>query len=79
MPEPVLLVEKKDGIAILTLNRPDKMNAMSYELRRALNDELEAIHNDKDIGVVILTGNGKAFCAGLDLKEMGDPEKRKPL
>ena len=43
MPEPVLLVEKKDGIAILTLNRPDKMNAMSYELRRALNDELEAI------------------------------------
>ena len=71
MPEPVLLVEKKDGIATLTLNRPDQMNALSIELRRALADTLEALRTDTEIGVVILTGAGRAFCAGLDLKEMG--------
>lgn len=76
MPEPVLLVEKKDGIATLTLNRPEKLNALSYELRRALTDTLEDIHTDTDIGVVILTGAGRAFCAGLDLNEMSDPETR---
>lgn len=73
MSEPVLLVDRKDGIATLTLNRPDKLNALSMELLRALVDELERLRNDPDIGVVILTGAGRAFCAGLDLKEMGDP------
>jgi enoyl-CoA hydratase len=77
MSEPVLLVEKKDGIAILTLNRPDQLNALSMELRQALQDELESIRTDTSVRVVILTGAGRAFCAGLDLKEMGDPERRK--
>ena len=67
----VLIVEKKDGIATLTLNRPEQMNALSMELRRMLVEELEALRYDEDIGVVILTGAGRAFCAGLDLKEMG--------
>ncbi len=71
MPEPVLLVDKQDGIATLTLNRPDQMNALSLELRRALEAELVALRTDREIGVVILTGAGRAFCAGLDLKEMG--------
>lgn len=73
MSEPVLLVDRKDGIATLTLNRPDKLNALSMELLQALVDELERLRNDPEIGVVILTGAGRAFCAGLDLKEMGDP------
>lgn len=73
MSEPVLLVEKKDGIAILTLNRPEKMNALSLPLRKALAEELEDISTDRTIGVVILTGAGPAFCAGLDLKELSDP------
>lgn len=78
MSEPVLLVEKKDGIATLTLNRPDQMNALSAELLRALADEFEAIRKDDSVGVVILTGAGdRAFCAGLDLKEMGSEEGRK--
>lgn len=77
MPEPVLLVEKHDGTAVLTLNRPAKMNALSYELRRALTDELTHLQTDNDIGVVILTGNGRAFCAGLDLTEMTNPETRR--
>ena len=67
----VLIVERKDGIATLTLNRPEQMNALSMELRRMLVEELEALRYDEDIGVVILTGAGRAFCAGLDLKEMG--------
>ena len=54
----VLPVDIKDGIATLTLNRPDKMNAMTYELRQALADELHFIANDREIGVVILTGAG---------------------
>ena len=74
MPEPILLVDKSDGIATLTLNRPDQLNALSVELREALADELENLRTDQDIGVVILTGAGRAFCAGLDLKEMGNPD-----
>ena len=71
MSQSVLLVEKKDGIATLTLNRPEQMNALSMELRRLLAEELDALRHDDEIGVVILTGAGRAFCAGLDLKEMG--------
>ena len=78
MPEPVLLVEKQDGIAILTLNRPDQMNALSLELRLAFQEEIVRLRNDPDIGVVILTGAGRAFCAGLDLKEMGSADTPKP-
>lgn len=76
MSEPVLLVEKKGGIATLTLNRPKQMNALSTELIKALSDAVTELRGDKDVGVVILTGAGKAFCAGLDLKEMGDTENR---
>ena len=67
MTNAVLLVDKGEGIATLTLNRPEKMNALSYPLRRALADELAAIAEDDSIGVVILTGAGRAFCAGLVL------------
>ena len=79
MNDAVLLVEKRDRIATLTLNRPEKMNALSYALRRALADELTRIATDGEIGVVILTGAGRGFCAGLDLAEMADPESRGPL
>jgi enoyl-CoA hydratase len=71
MSEPVLLVERSDGVATLTLNRPDQMNALSLELRRALEDTLTELRTNREIKVVILTGAGRAFCAGLDLKEMG--------
>ncbi len=77
MNAPVLLVDKRDGIATLTLNRPDQLNALSLELRQRLHEELESIRTDREIRAVILTGAGRAFCAGLDLKEMGDPEARR--
>jgi len=71
MSEPVLLVDRSDGIATLTLNRPRVMNALSRELRRALADAFAAIEADDGVGVVVLTGAGRAFTAGLDLKELG--------
>ena len=77
MQQRVLLVEKKDGIATLTLNRPDQMNALSLELRWELQAALEDIGADPEVGVVVLTGAGEAFCSGLDLKEMGSPVKER--
>lgn len=71
MDEDVLLVAKQDGIATLTLNRPKAMNALSRALRRALIRTFDALASDSETRVVILTGAGRAFCAGLDLKELG--------
>ncbi|MBU6281186.1 enoyl-CoA hydratase [bacterium] len=72
MTEPVLLVEAEDGIATVTLNRPGAMNALSRELRVALEGAFRSLAADPAVGVVILTGAGdRAFCAGLDLKELG--------
>ena len=67
----VLLVDKSESIATLTLNRPQAMNALSTELRKALVDAFGDVSRDESIAAVILTGAGKAFCAGLDLKEIG--------
>jgi len=68
--EPILLRDDADGIATLTLNRPEKFNAMSTELMGLFQDELDKLANDKSIRVVIIAGAGKAFCAGHDIKEM---------
>ena len=70
MSEPVITVEKKDQIAIVTLNRPKAMNALSTELRLAIQDTFADLKNDTSLAVAILTGAGRAFCAGLDLKEL---------
>mgnify|MGYP003634000792 FL=1 len=66
-----VLLEKHEGYAIVTLNRPQAMNALSRELRRDFVAAFTACSDDPGIRVVILTGNGKAFCAGFDLKELG--------
>lgn len=70
MSEPVLLIEKSDSIATLTLNRPLAMNALSRELRAALTAAFADLEEDPETAVVVLTGAGQAFCAGLDLKEL---------
>ncbi|MGH1591059.1 enoyl-CoA hydratase [Methylobacterium phyllosphaerae] len=73
---PVLLRSDADGIATLTLNRPQSRNALSMALMGALQDELDAIRQDPAVRVVILQGAGPAFCAGHDLKEMrADPSR----
>ncbi len=72
MSEDVLLVEHAgDGLAIVTLNRPQNMNALSLALRGRLAETFVALEDDPAVRVVILTGAGRAFCAGLDLKELG--------
>lgn len=68
---PVLLTEISEGVALVTLNRPGAMNALSVELRRALAGAFHAVARNAEVGAVILTGAGRAFCAGLDLKELG--------
>jgi 2-(1,2-epoxy-1,2-dihydrophenyl)acetyl-CoA isomerase len=66
-----LVLEKhEDGVATLTLNRPDKLNALSTDLAVALNETLARVGVDKNVHAVVLTGAGRAFCAGGDLVEI---------
>jgi enoyl-CoA hydratase/carnithine racemase len=70
MEENILLKEAKEGVVLLTLNRPGVMNSLSFDLLRTLQKEVEAIRFMPDVRVVIITGAGeKAFCSGADLKE----------
>ena len=67
---PVLLRQDVDGVATLTMNRPKQYNALSAALLAELQNSLEAIAADSSVRVVVIAGNGPAFCAGHDLKEM---------
>ena len=67
---PLVLVERREGIAFLTLNRPAQYNALSEQMLAALERALESLAADASVGVVVLGGAGKAFCAGHDLKQM---------
>ena len=71
MADPVVLVEKSGGIATVTLNRPDAMNAVSSQLSQELSQAFVDLQEDEEVGVAIVTGAGRAFCAGMDLKELG--------
>lgn len=86
----VLLIDTTDRVRTLTLNRPQSRNALSSALRTALFGALRAAEADDTVDVVILTGTDPVFCAGLDLKELGDstelpdispqwPEMTKPV
>lgn len=68
---PVLLEKVEQGIALLAMNRPDKLNALNNDLAMALNQSLERIGKDESVRVVVLTGAGRAFCAGGDLAVIG--------
>ncbi len=68
--EQILLRHDEGGIATLTLNRPKQYNALSEELLRELQGALENIEQDDSVRVVVIAGNGPAFCAGHDLKQM---------
>lgn len=66
-----LLVEIRDGIAVLTLNRPERLNALSQAMIDAAIAALERCHADPAVGCIVLTGAGRGFCAGGDVKAMG--------
>lgn len=68
-PGPVLLLDVTDGVATVTLNRPDAMNALDTELKGALLAALQQVAQDPAVRCVVLTGSGRAFCVGQDLRE----------
>ena len=77
--EPVLLRSDAEGVVGLTLNRPGAYNALSRELLAALQVELDRIRDDPAVRIVVITGKGRAFCAGHDLKEMAGERERERL
>ena len=68
--QPILLREDRDGVCTLTMNRPQQMNLLTAEMLSALQKEFDSFKSDKKVRVVVLTGAGKGFCAGHDLKEI---------
>lgn len=64
-----LIVEFENGVCVLTLNRPEKRNAMNPTLGEEITDALEHLRNDDRCAVLVITGAGESFCAGMDLKE----------
>lgn len=75
-----LKVEQADGIATITLNRPEKKNAMNPQMHREMCQLLSELRDDRNLRVIVLTGSGDSFCAGQDLKEFfaetyGKPEE----
>ena len=69
MPDTVVRTEPVPGVAVLTLSRPDRLNAMSHELVADLHAALDDVGAHGAVRVVVLTGEGRGFCAGLDLKD----------
>jgi enoyl-CoA hydratase/carnithine racemase len=67
-----VLVEKKDHIGTITLNRPERMNTISGSMLAAFSESLIAFSRDDDVRVILITGAGRAFCAGLDLQDQMD-------
>jgi len=66
---PDLLYEKRGHTAVITLNRPDRLNAISGPMLRELSERLVEADRDNDVRAIIITGSGRGFCAGLDLKD----------
>ncbi|HEX6116597.1 MAG TPA: enoyl-CoA hydratase/isomerase family protein [Solirubrobacterales bacterium] len=81
MPAPGLLsIERRDEVALVTLQRPEKRNALSIELRTELADAFASLGDDEDVGCIVLTGAGQAFCSGMDVTQFGgDLENRARL
>lgn len=77
MSEPTVLLNVKENIATITLNRPQALNAYNYEMHDALLAALETVDNDDQARAVVLTGQGRGFCAGMDLSAGKETFNRK--
>jgi enoyl-CoA hydratase/carnithine racemase len=76
----LLEIERRDGVALVTLNRPEKRNALSIEMRVELGEAFTALGADDEVGCVVLTGAGPAFCSGMDTTQFGgDAENKRRL
>jgi 2-(1,2-epoxy-1,2-dihydrophenyl)acetyl-CoA isomerase len=69
---PDLIETIEDGVATLTLNRPEALNALSEGIRVGLTESIQRLGADPSVGCIVLTGNGRGFCAGGDVKSMGE-------
>jgi 2-(1,2-epoxy-1,2-dihydrophenyl)acetyl-CoA isomerase len=69
-----ILLTIENNVALITLNRPEVFNSFNREMAIKLQDILDACEKDDNVRAIVLTGNGKAFCAGQDLKEVTSPE-----
>ena len=67
-----LLETVKDGVAVLTMNRPDRLNALSGEMLDTMLEALPRLADDPNVGCIVLTGAGRGFCAGGDVKAMAE-------
>ena len=67
----LLSIERRDEVALVTLQRPEKRNALSIDLRVELADAFRALGEDREVGCIVLTGAGPAFCAGMDVTQFG--------
>ena len=72
MPDAVLVERPRPQVAVIRLNRPEKLNAMNIDLVDGIHDALDEVDADNDIRVVILTGAGRGFCSGADLTGFGE-------
>jgi enoyl-CoA hydratase len=76
----LLSIERRDEVALVTLQRPEKRNALSIELRTELADAFGSLGEDDGVGAIVLTGAGDAFCSGMDVTQFGgDIENRTKL
>src|SRR6202163_3726013 len=74
-----VVVHIHDGVGLIQLNRPEKMNAIGALTRKQLGDAIKQVERDENVRVVVLTGSGRAFCSGADVTEMvGDGQMRTP-
>ena len=64
------LYEQRDGIATITLNRPERLNAITFEVYHELTDFFASLYDKKDVRVVVITGAGRAFCSGGDVRDI---------
>src|SRR5215207_11332788 len=69
-PASFLYEQDEHGVATITLNRPERLNALTFEVYRELTDLFAALRDERDVRVVIITGAGKAFCSGGDVHDI---------
>lgn len=69
-PKSFLFEKNEDGVATITLNRPERLNALTFEVYRELTDVFAALADEKDVQVVVITGAGRAFCSGGDVHDI---------
>ncbi len=68
MPYEYILIEQRDRVGVITFNKPDRLNVFSYEMFGEVRQAIDTFNDDPGVGAVVLTGSGRAFCAGADIR-----------